>query len=335
MNINEIAKLAGVSRATVSRFLNDGYVSEDKKEKIRKVIEETGYKPSAQAQMLRTKKTNLVGVIIPKINSESISRMVAGISVVLSKAGYQLLLANTDNDEKEEVKYLRILAENQVDGIILIGTVFTAAHKKVLKELTVPVVILGQSLTGYSCVFYDDYHAAYDLTSLLLEHGKHPAGIGVLERDEAAGKRRREGFLDAVKDRGAAVDRVPFAQGTFRMDSGYEQAKNLLTTNPEIDSIFCATDSIAIGAVTYLRENGKKIPEEIQVAGIGDSEIARVCVPRLTTVHYFYKTSGEEAAQMLVNMLTSGDQIRREVKMGYEIVPGKTTVIQEQTTGGN
>ncbi len=104
MNINEIASLAGVSRATVSRFLNDGYVSEEKKEKIRKVIEETGYKPSAQAQMLRTKKTNLIGVIIPKINSDSISRMVAGISIVLSRAGYQHLLAHTDHDEYEEVK---------------------------------------------------------------------------------------------------------------------------------------------------------------------------------------------------------------------------------------
>ena len=229
MNINEIAKLAGVSRATVSRFLNDGYVSEDKKEKIRKVIEETGYKPSAQAQTLRTKKTNLIGVIIPKINSASISRMVAGISAVLSKAGYQLLLANTDNDEKEEVKYLRVLAENQVDGIILIGTVFTASHKKVLKELAVPVVILGQSLAGYSCVYHDDYHAAYDLTSLLLAHGKHPACIGVLERDEAAGKRRKEGFLDAVRDAGIGADRVPYAEGKFSMDSGYEQTKLLLS----------------------------------------------------------------------------------------------------------
>ena len=104
MNINEIARLAGVSRATVSRYLNKGYVSEEKKERIRKVIEETGYNPSSQAQMLRTKKTKIIGVIIPKINSESISRMVAGISLVLSKEGYHLLLANTDNNEEEELK---------------------------------------------------------------------------------------------------------------------------------------------------------------------------------------------------------------------------------------
>lgn len=324
MNINEIASLSGVSRATVSRFLNDGYVSEEKKEKIRRVIEETGYKPSAQAQTLRTKKTNLIGVIIPKINSDSISRMVAGISVVLSKAGYQLLLANTDNDEKEEVKYLQILAENKVDGIILIGTVFTASHKRVLKELAVPVVILGQKLTGFSCVYYDDYHAAYDMTAHLLEKGKQPAYIGVTDRDEAAGKRRKEGFFDAVKERLPDLEQAPYAVGKFSMDSGYEQAMHLLNSNPEIDSIFCATDSIAIGAVTYLRETGRRIPEDVAVAGIGDSEISRVCVPKLATVHYYYKTSGEEAAQLLVNMLSSGDQIRREVKMGYQIVPGKT-----------
>ena len=136
MTINEIAKLAGVSRATVSRYLNDGYVSREKSEKIRAVIEETGYRPSAQAQILRTKRTKLVGVIIPKINSDSISRMVAGISSVLSAAGYEILLANTDNNEKEELKYLQVFtASNQVDGIILIGTIITAAHRKVLRSL--------------------------------------------------------------------------------------------------------------------------------------------------------------------------------------------------------
>ena len=150
----------------------------------------------------------------------------------------------------------------------------------------------------------------------------------MLERDEAAGKRRKEGFLDAVRDAGIGADRVPYAEGKFSMDSGYEQTKLLLSENPEIDSIFCATDSIATGGVTYLREIGRQVPEEIQIAGIGDSDTARVCVPRLTTVHYYYKTSGEEAARMLVNMLSAGDQIRREVKMGYEIVYGKSTMAQ-------
>ena len=194
MNINEIAKLSGVSRATVSRYLNDGYVSEEKKEKIRKVIEETGYQPSSQAQMLRTKKTRLVGVILPKINSDTVSRMVAGISDVLAKNGYQLLLANTNNSVEEELKYLNLFKDNQVDGIVFIATIFTARHKKLLKECRVPVVILGQHLDGYSCVYHDDFHASREVTQLLLEKGRTVGFIGVTTKDEAAGLGRKKGF---------------------------------------------------------------------------------------------------------------------------------------------
>lgn len=161
--------MAGVSRATVSRYLNEGYVSEEKKERIRKVIEETGYQPSSQAQTLRTKKTKLVGVILPKINSDTISRMVAGISEGLSKNGYQLLLAVTNNNLDEEIKYLNLFKDNQVDGIIFIATIFTARHKKLLKECKVPVVILSQHLDGYSSVSHDDFHAAKEMTELLLK----------------------------------------------------------------------------------------------------------------------------------------------------------------------
>ena len=183
MNINEIARLAGVSRATVSRYLNDGYVSDEKKAVIRKVIEETGYQPSSQAQMLRTKKTKLVGVIIPKINSDTVGRMVAGISDVLSRSGYQLLLANTDNNIEEELKYLNLFKDNQVDGILFIATMFTAKHRKLLKECKVPVVILGQRLEGYSCVYQDDYHAALKMTQALHENGDKIGYIGVTDKE--------------------------------------------------------------------------------------------------------------------------------------------------------
>ena len=200
MNINEIAKLANVSRATVSRYFNDGYVSAEKREQIRRVIEETGYKPSAQAQMLRTKKTKQIGVIIPKINSESISGMISGISKELKQAGFWLLLANTENQEREEVEYLKLFSENQVDGIILIGTIFTPAHKRALRALQVPVVVLGQKLEGYSCVYQDDYLAAKESARMMLKDAKHPAYLGVTKRDHATGEERFRGFLDVLEE---------------------------------------------------------------------------------------------------------------------------------------
>ena len=118
MNISEIAKLAGVSSAAVSRYFNQGDIAEEKREAIRKVVDATGYRPSVQAQTLRTKKTKMIGVIVPKIASASIGRVVEGILSVLNKSGYQMLLAVTQNNPKKELEYLTTLREKQVDGVI-------------------------------------------------------------------------------------------------------------------------------------------------------------------------------------------------------------------------
>ena len=191
MTIKEIAQLAGVSSAAVSRYLNGGYVSEEKKEQIRKVIEETGYQPSAQARMLRTKKASLVGVVVPKINSESISRITAGIESVLAERGYQMLLAGTDNTPAKEVEYLRLFENYPVDGIILVGTMFTAGHRKFLKETKVPVVVIGQRTSHANCIYHDDYGAGKAMGQAVAGFSKKGvAYIGVTRDDKAAGAAR-------------------------------------------------------------------------------------------------------------------------------------------------
>ena len=188
MNIGEIAKMAGVSSAAVSRYFNNGYISDEKKERIRKVVEETGYRPSVQAQTLRTKKTKMIGVILPKIDSATIGSIVSGILNLFNESGYHILLADTQNNPDKEIEYLSAFDDKQVDGVILIATFFTASHKRVLKKMTVPVVIVGQRLSGYHCVYHDDYNAIYDMTKLMIEKGCHnPGYIGVLHKDRAVG----------------------------------------------------------------------------------------------------------------------------------------------------
>lgn len=326
MNINEIARLAGVSRATVSRYLNQGYVSEEKKVRIRQVIEETGYRPLSSAQTLRSKKTNFVGVIIPKINSDSISRMVSGISSALSREGYQILLACTDNQEKEELRFLTLFRENHVDGIILLGTIFTAEHRKALKNLSVPIVILSQYLKGYSCVYHDDYQAARNLAEYLARSGRRFGYLGVTQQDEAVGRERLRGVLDAAAAAGAILPKENILECRFQMESGFLQAQELLQRAPDLDTVICATDTIAVGALQYIKSVGKKVPDDIQIAGIGDSTLSRVTDPALTTVHLHFEEAGREAAQLLTELMEKGkDAVQKEVKLDSRLIVQEST----------
>ena len=326
MDINQIAQMAGVSRATVSRYLNNGYVSQEKRAAIRRVIEKTGYVPSRHAKTLRTGKTNVVGVIIPKINSASVSRMVAGITPVLNAEGYQVLLANTDNDAAREVDYLHLFSEkSQVDGVILIATVITNEHRDAISALPVPIVVLDQDVDVCSCVYQNDHDAMRDVTRIALRGAERPAYIGVFEEDVAVGQMRRRGFLDACAERGVEVPERALRIAEFSVDSGYEQAEALLGCYPELDSIVCATDSIAYGTLTCLREYGRRVPEDVAVTGIDDSEISQIVTPTLTTVHHHYKTSGAEAARMLVGFMSGNDYVARKVEMDYDVVARNST----------
>ena len=326
MDINEIARLAGVSRATVSRYLNNGYVSQEKRRLISKVIQETGYVPSQSAQQLRTGKTNLVGVIIPRLNSQSVARMLAGITEGLADTNYHTLLSNTNNDPDEEVRCLRALAERpRVDGVIMLASVLTEEHLEALRALKAPVVLLGQHYQGFSCVYHDDYNAAFEVTKIALRQARHPGFIGVRDDDVAAGAMRQRAFFDACHAHGIEPSPEAIVSGDFTVESGYLCCEQILDAAPETDAIVCATDNIAFGALTCLREYGHRVPDEVQVTGIGDSELARVIVPSLTTAHLFFKTSGREAAKMLVGAMDNGDEIPRQLKIGYEIYGRNST----------
>ncbi|MGI6756027.1 MAG: LacI family DNA-binding transcriptional regulator [Atopobiaceae bacterium] len=326
MDINTIAAMAGVSRATVSRYLNDGYVSDEKRARIARVIKKTGYVPSRQAQTLRTGRTNVVGVIIPKINSASISSMVAGITSVLGQANYQILLANTDNVATSEVDYLKLFSDTgSVDGIILVATILTPAHQEMLEALELPHVVLGQRSEGHRCVYFDDFHALHDIALHALVNGERPAYLGVTEADAAAGHARHEGFLAACSECGITPLGEELPPSDFTIESGYLSCERLLDAHPNIDTIICATDRIAAGAMACLREYGKQMPHEIQITGLGDSDLARVMNPTLTTVRYHYTEAGTIAAQMLLDALGKGKESAKRVCMDYDLYARDST----------
>ena len=202
--------------------------------------------------------------------------------------------------------------------------IITREHKRALKALQVPVVLLGQRLDGYSCVYQDDCLAARDVSRLLLRGAGKIGCIGVTQQDEAVGAGRRKGFLEAAGDAGIAEDAVSFLETGFSVEDGYRAMDQLLALCPGADAVFCATDSIALGALARLQEAGRQIPEEVALAGVGDTVSGRIVSPKLTSVHFYYKTSGKEAARLLLELL-DGNEARKQIKMGYRVEERGTT----------
>lgn len=325
MNISEIAKLAGVSKAAVSRYLNDGYLSEEKKQAIAKVIAETGYRPMIQAQSLRTRKTRIIGVVLPKINSFSISTILAGIESVLEKQGFQILLADSHNDPERELESLRLFAHQRVDGVILIATVLTAAHRALLRRMG-PVVVVGQRLRGVNCVYHDDYNAFYEMTKLVLAKGCRRLGyIGALQKDVAVGAERSRAWADALTAAGMADQAGNTVVAEFSIASGREKARELWEKFGPLDAVICATDSMAVGALQYLRSQGVRVPGQTLLTGQGASNISEATTPTITTIRYFYEESGTSAARLLLEQLETPDLPAKEIKLGYTLVEQDST----------
>lgn len=326
MTINEIAKLAGVSSAAVSRYFNNGYVGDEKREAIKKVVEETGYRPSLQAQTLRTKRTRTIGVIVPNIASSSVGRVVTGITSVLEKNGYRLLLAVSEQSAGRELEYLSLLDDKQVDGVILLATILSAALKNKIKQMSVPVVLTGQHLAGCNCVYHDEYHAMYDVTNLILSRGcQNVCYIGVTNCDKAVGAERFRGFQDALAAADMSMLEENIETGEFTIESGWEKMKELYKKHPEVDAVICATDKIAVGAMRHLKEQGREIGKDVLLAGQGDSVLAGNVSPSLTTIHYYYEDSGEKSAQMILELIEKETNAIREIKLGYELVEHEST----------
>lgn len=326
MNISEVAKLAGVSPSAVSRYLNNGYLSAEKRAAICKVIRETGYRPLVQAQTLRTRKTKTVGIILPKIDSFSVSSVVAGIGSVLEERGFQILLADTHNDPEKELDRLDAFCDQRVDGVILIATVFTPGHLAALKDGKLPVVIAGQRLPGFPCVYHDDYRAFYDMTGLVLRRGCRRLGyIGALPQDRAVGQDRLRAYQDAVREAGLEEQAGHTAVAEFTVASGREKARELLETWGPLDALICATDDMAAGALQYLRGQGIGVPEQMLLTGQGASGISEVTTPSITTIRYFYEESGANAAALLLERLERPDVPAKEIRLGYTIIENGST----------
>lgn len=322
MTMKELAQVAGVSTAAVSRYINGGPLSKEKKERIRAAMDAAGYHPDAVSRAMKMGFTDHIGLILPKIDSDAVNRFTTGAAPALADAGFLTLLADTTNDPAKELTYLELYQNRQVAGIILMASVLTPQLEDALRSSSVPIVVVGQQFRQIPCVYHDDFGAAYELTNLVLSKDRSRLGyIGVTEQDVAVGQNRRSGVQAAMRDYGLAPETLAIEISSLSVEGGRAAMEQLLKRKPELDGVICATDRIAIGAMEALRSAGRRIPEDVSVIGMDDNWVGEYIVPHLTTAHFYYKTSGEKAANLLVEMIQNKGKPGpvHQVMLGYTI----------------
>ncbi|GKX67270.1 LacI family DNA-binding transcriptional regulator [Inconstantimicrobium mannanitabidum] len=324
MKIKDIADLAGVAPSTVSRVINNsGYVSEDLRKKIELVIEQTGYIPNNIAKSLKTKRTNTIGVIIPQVRSETVSKVVDGITQECNNRDYDLILANTNLSIEEELSYLKILQTKQLDGIIFMCTEITERHKDILEKVNIPIVIIGQEIQGFQCIIHDDFSAAKKLTNLLIDNNhKDIAFINVDKEDIAVKYERYYGFMEAMKEHNLKISEKWIEYGDFSIESGVNAMEKIWNKSQtrKPTAVFSVNDNMALGAISYLKNIGVNVPEQCSIVGIGNNKLSRFIEPALTTVEYYQEEVGKVAAICLLNKIEETDDINTNQYISYDIV---------------
>jgi LacI family transcriptional regulator, sucrose operon repressor len=317
VTITDIAKMAGVAKSTVSRYLNGGSVSQDTKQKIEKIIEQTEYVPNTFAQSLKARVTNLIGVVVPRLDSYSASRTMIGIDDQLRELNLKMLVANSGLSVEREIENIYSLAKQKVAGIILLATEITNAHLEAFNKVNIPILVVGQKHKNVHCLIHNDEQGAYELGKYVISKGhKKIAFLGVTEKDIAVGIKRKKGFKKAITE--GEHSNIQFYETTFNNEDAKEMAKEIIDGfHPSI--VVCATDNIALGVMKAARQNGLRIPEDLSITGFGGYSVSEYTYPGLTTVKFHYKMAGKMAAQKINDLINQKD-IEMCTMLDFEIL---------------
>ena len=302
MNIRDIARLAGVSKSTVSRYLNGGSISVKTRQKIERVVKDTGYSPNQFAQSLKAKRTQMMGVIVPRLSSYASNQTLYGIETYLRTQNYQTIIVNTDLDQQREIHAIATLAKNKVDGIILLATALTDAHLKAIQSIDVPIILVGQSYDGIHSIIQNDYDAGRLIGHYFgKRHFKRIAYFGVDENDEAVGVHRCRGVLDGLADNQQQAD---IYTTSFKLSDAQTQSKAFIN---DYDAIICATDNIALGVLKTALDMKIDVPQTLSISGFGGYETTSIVTPMITTIVFPYEETGRLAAESMMKLLNHED----------------------------
>ncbi|RNB79505.1 LacI family transcriptional regulator [Brevibacillus fluminis] len=304
---------------------NSKPVRPELRERVMKVVEETGFQPNAVARSLVNKETRIIGVMIPDISNNFYSNLIYGIDSVISEYDYSLFLAISDEVVEKELKFLRLFKEKQLDGVIMASIHFLEGHFQQLQEIQVPLVVTGHDLPGYNIptVNINNVQASYDATAYLIAQGHQKiACISGPLWDPPCGLDRLGGYRKAMRAHGLDIHDGFMQEGEFTAKSGYEAMRKIWEESIRPTAVFVATDLMAVGVLNFLHDQGVRVPEDVSVMGFDDLEMASLTRPMLSTVHNDPYMYGRAAAEQILK------QLRNEPVERMSIVPHDLVIRQ-------
>ncbi|MEC0666259.1 LacI family DNA-binding transcriptional regulator [Priestia flexa] len=309
--IKDIAKVAGVSITTVSRALN-GYsdVNEKTRQKIINVAKKLNYSPNTLARGLVMQKSKTIGLLVSGISRESVKdnftfEVLCGVNERASLLGYDLILFNTNTTKQREKTYTQLCKERRVDGAIIQGIKKDDPYLTEVLESNIPCVLVDipirSNLVGY--VTTDNKLGAKKAVEHLVQLGHVHIGMVNGSEDAFVSQERLRGYLDTLEEHGIDIRENWVVNGEFEEAVAEQQAYELLKTNEEITSLFCASDLMALGALKACKRLGRSVPDQISIVGYDNIVLAAYSSPQLTTVGQEVYQIGYEAADLLIEIL--------------------------------
>lgn len=303
--IKDVAREASVSVATVSRVFNEsGPVSDETRQRIREVAARLQYVPHGVARSLITNKTSTIGALLPDLYGEFFSEVIRGMDQAAQRHGYHLLVSSS-HDAKPEIEAALLAMRGRVDGVIAMSPHLDAPSLVANVPASLPVVLLNCPVDGdaYDALTIDNRTGAYAMVRHLAELGHRSIATirGAAGNYDAA--ERLEGYRDAVRDLGLESRPEWEIPGDFTETSGYHAISRLLTAAARPTAIFAANDTMAIGALSALREAGVRVPGEMAVAGFDDIPMARYMDPPLSSVHVAIAELGARGIETLLQAI--------------------------------
>lgn len=306
--IKDIAELAGVSPATVSRVLSGQItVKEETRRRIEEAVRKFDYRPNYLARSLVLKETKTVGVVIPDILNPYYSALARGVEDEARRVGRSVVLCNSDNRVDKELSYLQMLEYKQVDGIILVSAGHQGAHLKELIDRKIPLVLASRRVDGVDVdtVAVDNVKGAREATRHLIQMGHRRIAMIAGNLSLRTGQERLDGFRQAFLQAGVPMDeKLVVTKGSFQLQEGYTVMCNLLRRSRRPTAVFAANDVLAIGAIGAIQSQGLSVPGDVAVVGFDGIQFGELINPRLTTVSVRPYGIGKTACKLLIDRLS-------------------------------